>query len=109
MGPVMPLFLNEVWLGDLTPALIEEAVTFFGNLSVGTKPGNLPDDLRMLAGPWLSAEEAKVMFIFEINDPSTMFDAYAERMVSGLFARRKLTLLSSWDGMTAYAERANTA
>jgi len=45
---------------------MEEAVTFFGNLRAGTKPGNLPDDLRMVAGPWLSAEEAKVMFIFEI-------------------------------------------
>jgi hypothetical protein len=104
----MPLFLNEVWLGDLTPAVIEEAVTFFGNLSVGSKPDNLPPDLRMLAGPWLSAEEGKVMFVCEFNDPSTMFDAFAERMVSGLFARRKLTLLSSWDGMTAYAERINT-
>lgn len=103
----MPIFLNEVWLGDLTPALMDEAVTFFGNLSRGSKPDNLPDDLRMLAGPWLSAEEAKVMFIFEINDPSTMFDAYAERMVSGLFARRKLTLLSSWDSLKDYADRVN--
>jgi hypothetical protein len=109
MGTAMPLFLNEVWLGDLNPQLMEEAVAFFGNLSVGSKPDNLPDDLRMLAGPWLSAEEAKVMFIFEINDPSTMFDAYAERMVSGLFARRKLTLLSSWDSMKAYSDRVNAA
>jgi hypothetical protein len=61
----------------------------------------------MIAGPWLSAEEAKVMFIFEINDPSTMFDAFAERMVSGLFARRKLTLLSDWEGMKAYSDRIN--
>lgn len=103
----MPIFLNEVWLGELTPAVMDEAVTFFGNLSVGTKPANLPGDLRMLAGPWLSAEEAKVMFIFEINDPSDMFDAYAERMVSGLFARRKLTLLSSWDSLKDYSERVN--
>lgn len=105
----MPLFLNEVWLGDIKPALIEEAVTFFGNLSQGTKPDNLPDDLRMVAGPWLSAEEPKVMFIFEINDPSTMFPAYAERVVSGLFARRKLTLLSGWDDIAAYTQRVNAA
>lgn len=103
----MPLFLNEVWLGDFSPAVMEEAVTFFGNLQAGSKPANLPDDLRMVAGPWLSAEEPKVMFIFEIDDPSTMFDAYAERVVSGLFARRRLTLLSGWDGMRSYAERAN--
>jgi hypothetical protein len=61
----------------------------------------------MVAGPWLSAEESKVMFIFEIDDPSTMFDAFAERMVSGLFARRKLTLLSDWDGLKGYADRLN--
>jgi len=101
----MPIFLNEVWLGDIKPHLIEEAITFFGNLSAGTKPDNLPPDLRMLAGPWLSAEEPKVMFIFEIDDPSTMFDAYAERVVSGLFARRKLTLLSDWDQLKAYTDR----
>ena len=104
----MPLFLNEVWLGDIKPAVMEEAVAFFGNLSVGTKPDNLPPDLRMVAGPWLSAEEAKVMFIFEIDDPSTMFDAYAERVVSGLFARRKLTLLSGWDQIMAYTDRVTT-
>jgi len=103
----MPLFLNEVWLGPVSPKVMDEAVAFFGNLSVGAKPSNLPDDLRMVAGPWLSAEEGKVMFIFEINDPSTMFDAYAERMVSGLFARRKLTLLSDWDGLKAYSDRMN--
>jgi|SRR6266702_6762346 hypothetical protein len=101
----MPLFLNEVWLGDIKPEVIEEAVTFFGNLSIGAKPDNLPPDLRMVAGPWLSAEEAKVMFIFEIDDPSTMFDAYAERVVSGLFASRKLTLLSDWNQMKAYTDR----
>ena len=36
------------------PDLIEEAVAFFGNLSVGQKPDNLPPDLRIVAGPWLS-------------------------------------------------------
>lgn len=105
----MPIFLNEVWLGDIKPQLIEEAITFFGNLSAGSKPDNLPPDLRMLAGPWLSAEEAKVMFIFEIDDPSTMFDAYAERVVSGLFDHRKLTLLSDWDQLKAYTDRVNSS
>lgn len=103
----MPIFLNEVWLGDVSPKVMDEAVAFFGNLSVGRKPGNLPDDLKMLAGPWLSAEEPKVMFVFEIDDPSTMFDAYAERMRSGLFARRRLTLLSDWDGLKAHADHLN--
>lgn len=105
----MPLFLNEVWLGDIKPEVMEEAVAFFGNLSVGEKPDNLPPDLRMVAGPWLSAEEPKVMFIFEIDDPSTMFDAYAERVVSGLFARRKLTLLSGWEQMKDYTDRVSAA
>ena len=92
----MPLFLNEVWLGSLEPKVFNEAIEFFGNLSKGSKPDNLPENLRMVAGPWLSNEEAKVMFVFEINDPSDMMEAFAERMVSGLFARRKLTLLSDW-------------
>jgi hypothetical protein len=108
MDSAMPLFLNEVWLGPVSPKLMNEAVAFFGNLSEGTKPDNLPNDLRMVAGPWLSAEENKVMFVFEINDPSSMFDAYAERMVSGLFLRRKLTLLSDWVALKAYSDRMNS-
>src|SRR4051794_26853048 len=105
----MPLFLNEVWLGDIKPELIEEAVAFFGNLSVGTKPDNLPPDLRMVAGPWLSAEEAKVIFIFEIAPPSTFFDPCARRVAGGLSARRKLTLLSGWEQMKAYTDRVTAA
>jgi hypothetical protein len=100
----MPLFLNEVWLGSLEPKVLKEAVEFFGNLSKGSKPSNLPDNMRMVAGPWLSNEEAKVLFVFEIGDPSDMLEAFAERMVSGLFARRKLTLLSDWAGARKLAE-----
>ena len=59
----------------------------------------------MVAGPWLSNEEAKVMFVFEINDPSDMMEAFAERMVSGLFARRKLTLLSNWTDASKLAAK----
>uniref|UniRef100_UPI003977FCA0 hypothetical protein n=1 Tax=Salmonella sp. SAL4438 TaxID=3159893 RepID=UPI003977FCA0 len=55
--------------------------------------------------PWLSNEEAKVIFIFEIKDPSDMMEAFAERMVSGLFARRKLTLLSDWTDASRLAAK----
>jgi len=56
----MPKFFNEVWLRDMSPKTMQGVVDFLGKLRVGVRPHNLPGDLQLLAGPWLSNEEAKV-------------------------------------------------
>lgn len=103
----MPIFFNEVWLKDMSPPVMKGVVDFLGKLREGVKPHNLPDDLKLLAGPWLSNEEAKVYFIFEVDDPTQTFEAFAERVASGLFLRRKLTLVQNWDGARLFSAHLN--
>jgi hypothetical protein len=100
----MPMFFNEVWLKDMSPQVMRGVVDFLGNLRRGVKPHNLPQDLKLVAGPWLSNEEAKVCFVFEIDDPTQTFEAFAERVADGLFLRRRLTLVQDWDGARAFSK-----
>jgi hypothetical protein len=104
----MPIFFNEVWLKDMSAPVMKGVVDFLGKLRAGIKPHNLPDDLKLLAGPWLSNEEAKVYFVFEIDDPTKTFEAFAERVADGLFLRRKLTLVQNWDGARAFSAYLNS-
>jgi hypothetical protein len=103
----MPIFFNEVWLKDMSAPVMKGVVDFLGKLRVGVKPHNLPDDLKLLAGPWLSNEEAKVYFVFEIDDPTKTYEAFAERVAAGLFVKRKLTLVQNWDGARAFSAYLN--
>jgi hypothetical protein len=100
----MPKFFNEVWLRDMSPDVMKGVVDFLGKLREGVRPHNLPSDLKLLAGPWLSNEEAKVYFIFEIDDPTNTFEAFAERVADGLFLKRRLTLIQDWDGARAFSK-----
>jgi hypothetical protein len=104
----MPLFFNEVWLKDMSPPVMKGVVDFLGKLRKGIKPHNLPENLKLVAGPWLSNEEAKVYFVFEIDDPTKTFEAFAERIATGLFRRRKLTLILDWDGARSFSKYLNT-
>lgn len=94
----MPKFFNEVWMRDMSPETVQGVVDFLGNLQDEVRPSNLPSDFKLLAGPWLSNEEAKVCFVFEVNDPTQTFEAFAERVADGLFLKRRLTLVQDWDG-----------
>lgn len=99
----MPIFFNEVWLKDMSAPVLKGVTDFLGNLRQGIRPHNLPGDLKLLAGPWLSNEEAKVCFVFQIDDPTDTWEAFAERVADGLFVRRRLTLVQDWDGARAFA------
>jgi hypothetical protein len=100
----MPIFFNEVWLKDMSAPVMKGVTGFLGNLREGIKPHNLPSDLNLLAGPWLSNEEAKVYFVFEIDDPTKTYEAFAERIADGLFVKRRLTLVRDWDGARSFAK-----
>ena len=104
----MPIFFNEVWLRDMSPPVMKGVTEFLGNLRQGVKPHNLPDNLKLLAGPFLSHEEAKVYFVFEIDDPTRTFEAFAERVAAGLFLKRRLTLVQNWDGARSFAKYLST-
>lgn len=89
----MPKFFNEVWLHDMAPKTVSRAIEFFKGQQINDPTANM----TILAGPWLSNEEAKVYFVTEVDDPTETFTPFAERVADGLFLKRRLTLIQGWD------------
>ena len=59
---------------------------------------------RLIAGPWMSIEEAKVVFVFETPDAAETLPAYGQLLADGLLAKRRLTQLIEWDEATAFVD-----
>lgn len=95
----MALYLNEVWLRNPSPESFREFIEVFGALrgqvdSVGLSS----DDFRLVAGPWLSIEAAKVVFIFDATPDATVtLPAYGRQLAKGLLKKRRLTPMVDWD------------
>ncbi len=69
----MALYLNEVWLREPSPESFREFIEAFGSLSDQAEQLGLSSDMfRLVAGPWMSIEEAKVVFVFESPDPASV-------------------------------------
>ena len=103
----MPKFLNEVWLRDMTPESVQGAVDVLAGLRDGTKLGKLPSDFELIDGPWLSNEEAKVYLVFEIGDPTDTIVDFSEQVADGLFLKRRLTLIQTWDQARSLSKHLN--
>ena len=52
---------------------------------------------RLVAGPWMSIEEAKVVFVFDSPNAVDTLPAFGRLLAAGLLAKRKLTPLVSWE------------
>ena len=88
----MALYLNEVWLRDPSPESFREFIEVFGTLRGEADKIGLTDDMfRLVAGPWLSIEEAKVIFIFDAPDATTTLPAFGGLLAKGLLRKRRLT------------------
>ena len=94
----MALFLNEVWLRDPSPESFREFHEAFGSLRGQPELIGLTADIfRLVAGPWLSIEEAKVVFIFETPDAANTHPAFGALLAKGLLKKRRLTQMIDWD------------
>ena len=94
----MALYLNEVWLRDPSPESFREFIGVFGALRGQADSIGLSSDIfRLVAGPWLSIEEAKVVFIFEAPDATVTLPAYGRLLAKGLLKKRRLTEMVDWD------------
>ena len=101
----MPLFLNEVWLRDPSPESFREFIEVFGSLRGQADSIGLTSDIfRLVAGPWLSIEEAKVVFVFEAPDAADTLPAYGALLAKGLLKKRRLTQLVDWDAAAQFVE-----
>ena len=75
----MALYLNEVWVKDPNPERVKE---FFNVMSSAIEsPASLGAPLQgahIVAGPWASNEEAKVLFIFDVPDHTPTFQIFGK-------------------------------
>lgn len=101
----MALFLNEVWLRDPSSETFQEFIDVFGSLRGQADTIGLTSDIfRLVAGPWLSIEEAKVVFVFEAPDAAKTLPAYGGLLAKGLLEKRRLTQLVDWDDAAKFVE-----
>ena len=101
----MALYLNEVWLRDPSPESFREFIGVFGALRGQAESIELSSDIfRLVAGPWLSIEEAKVVFIFEAPDATVTLPAYGRLLAKGLLKKRRLTEMVGWDEAAKFVD-----
>ena len=89
-------YLNEVWLANPSAASFKKFVDAFGKLKDDPAALGLPADFRLIAGPWFSSEEAKALFVFEIDDINVTFPVFTRLVAAGLLARRRVTPIVPW-------------
>jgi len=94
----MSLFLDEVWIKDPNPEKMKEAIEIFTALTTAPESitGSSSADIKVIAGPWLSNEEAKVILVLDIADHTPLVHPFARYMARGLFERRRFTPIVNW-------------
>ena len=101
----MALFFNEVWLRDPNPKNLKAFIDAFASLGGQEEDlGLTPDVFRLVAGPWMSIEEAKVLFIFDSPDVTATLPAFGKLMAQGLLSKRRLTPLVNWQEAAHFVE-----
>lgn len=91
----MALYLDEVWIKDPTPERVKEFVRLVGTASKNPAVAGVPQ-VRFVAGPWASNEEAKVLFVIDIPDHTTTFPVFSRIVAQGLAEKRRLTPIVEW-------------
>lgn len=93
----MALFLDEIWLKDPSPERVKEFATMIGSAAKSPASVGAPAEVRFVAGPWASNEEAKVLFVIDIPDHTATFQVFGKFVAQGLVEKRRLTPIVAWD------------
>jgi hypothetical protein len=61
-------------------------------------PVNLevPAETKMIAGPWASNEENKILFVLDIPNHTATFHIFSRLVARGLIEKRRLTPIVEW-------------
>ena len=93
----MPLYLDEIWLKWSDTQSARRTLGVFRDINSASFP--FPEGVRLVAGPWLSNEEAKIILILDIQDHSKTFPAFGLTLVHGVIAHRRLTPIVEWSAV----------
>lgn len=97
----MALYLDETWFKVSSKEDLKNIYERINGLVVNGWPKDAGVTLK--AGPWFSNEEAKVIFILDIDDHAHDFSLFVNALASGTVTRRRFTAIVEWDffGKTA--------
>ena len=101
----MALYLDEVWLKDPSPERVKEFVQMMGKAAQSPASIGAPQEVRFVAGPWASNEEAKAIFIVDIPDHTPTFQIFGKLVSTGLVERRLLTPIVEWSEVEKMVEQ----
>jgi hypothetical protein len=93
----MALYLDETWVRISSKDDLKNVYERINNLAVNGWPKDAGVTLK--AGPWFSNEEAKVIFILDMDDPANDFGLFANALASGRTLRRRLTPIVDWNAL----------
>jgi hypothetical protein len=89
----MPLYLDEIYLNASTPENLKRSLRFFAEVF----KGGLPPGATLVAGPWMSNEDAKIVLVIDIKDHSLTFDPFTKALAQGIVTKRRLEPIVGWD------------
>ena len=93
----MALYLDEIWLEWKDADAARRALSTFSGMATGSFP--FPEGVRLVAGPWFSNEEPKLVLVLDIPNHAATFPAFGMAMVHKLIARRRLTPIVEWNAV----------
>ncbi len=100
----MPLYLDEIWIKDPTnPAQVKEFVGMLSQVSKDPASVGVPSEVRIVAGPWASNEEAKIVMVIDIPDHTRTFQIFGTTVARGLVEKRRLAPLVEWSELETLA------
>jgi hypothetical protein len=85
----MALVLDTIYLDR--KAGFEAIRTFITRMHAQQEPGaQMPQGVRLVAGPWCSSEDLKVIVVLEIEDLTKTFRSFYTHATTGVVVRRTI-------------------
>ena len=84
----MPLYLDEIWVKADSGDSLARSYAAFAAIA---RSGGFPEGVTLVAGPWFSNEEPKIVLVLDIADHAKTFLAFGLAIAAGMLTRRRLT------------------
>jgi len=93
----MPLYFDEIWLTWNDADTARRVLEMFSKMD--SDEFGYPEGVRLVAGPWFSNEEKKILVVLDIADHAKTFVPFGMGMAHGLIARRRMAPIVEWSAL----------
>jgi hypothetical protein len=84
---------------------MKEFVKLIGMSAKGPASVGAPAEVKLVAGPWASNEEPKIIFLVDIPNHTPTFQIFGKLVASGLVEKRRLTPIVEWSEVEKMASQ----